>query len=207
MLKKPAEGTGVGQEQWEEVHARAALPEEHPRRITRHMMDALLEGRLQSPARVDLPVTGALPPDYYRIVITDETTIAPNDPLMRWGWQDLFCKRRWQLESSWVGRELSPGEHIVLLKCFGIRTTIDMAILWGNERGYLASTHLVNAAFAKAHPQDQGGKIIGAGDFVSEGKIKRRVSALGRVNGQFSLDTAAPHQTQGPNCIYSYLCI
>lgn len=158
MVYTPSQGASL--------HTRLALPPEDPRHISREMLQALLEGRVQTSKAFP---KGELPPHHYRVRTTGVLPAFTrlNGELYN-GASDLFNGRdAWKSHEGSVGRDMTPGERVFFLKGFGVRTTMEMAILWGDEHGYWPATHTETNDFGCAHPELQRkNPIVCPGSFV-----------------------------------------
>ena len=190
--------------QWADIHARAALPVGDPRRLNRAMVQALREGRVQLPQSVP---EGDLPPHHYRVRTTG---VLPafnrlNGELYN-GASELYNgKYVWQPHESNVSRDMTPGNRVFLLKGFGVRTTVEMAILWGQEHDYSSATHTEANDFGTAYPELQRkNPILSAGSSAVDGG-SRCVALLYGDDGRRDLDNDNFGRVCGPHGLFLFV--
>ncbi|MBI1908250.1 hypothetical protein HYS28_02440 [Candidatus Uhrbacteria bacterium] len=171
----------------------------HPKHIGYDAMSALLQGRVQLPQ--SLP-EGELPPHHYRVRTTGALpALSRLNGELHNSASELFNGRyAWSPHECCMDRDMTPGDRVFFLKGFP-RTTVEMAILWGDEHGYWPATHTETNDFGCAYPDLQRkNPIVGVGSFTVDGG-RRRVAVL--LGGNDRRDLADSHF----DGIYEPLCL
>ena len=109
------------------------------------------------------PEVGALPPHHYRVRMTYAPMPSLADLKVEFGKDnvsDIFDGREWELHSSCVGMDRTPGERIFFVHDVSRDWEREEQIAWGLAQrtaaapnGYRPATHDEEYEFQKAHPK------------------------------------------------------
>lgn len=136
-----------------------------------------------------------LPKNHYRVRLTYAPMPSLAELRKEFGKNnvsDIFDGREWELHSSCVGMDRTPGEKVFYVHEVGRNWEREEQIAWGLKQrnpaapnGYRPATHDEEYEFSKAHPELVD--YVGLGDSALDGD-RRFVASVWQGDGQRVLD-------------------